>query len=62
MPKPEKPTVELVKSHYQPTKADCEEVFTVDVPGDTVQERMSYIGMALMQTPKIKWVERPGKE
>ena len=59
-PKPE--TVEVVKSSYQPTKAEREEEFSVDVPGETVQERMSYIGMALMQKPNVKWVDKPGKE
>lgn len=54
-------TVELVKSSYQPTKAEREEEFSVDVPGETVQERMSYIGMALMQKPRVKWVDNPRK-
>ena len=55
-------TVELVKSSYQPTKADVEEVFNVDVPGETVEERMSYIGMALMQKPNVRWVDKPKKD
>ena len=34
--KPKPKIVEIVKSDYQPTKAELEEEFELDVPGDTV--------------------------
>ena len=54
-----RPTVELVRSSYQPTKAEIEEVFSVDVPGDTVEERMAALGRAVTRTVGVRWVERP---
>ena len=39
-PRKSKPrTVELVKSSYQPTKAELEEEVSLDIPGDSVLER-----------------------
>ncbi len=51
--------VELVKSDYQPTKAEHEEEFSVDLPGATVAERMSAIGRALTRPVKVRWIDKP---
>lgn len=52
------PTVELVRSSYQPMKAELEEEFTVDVPGDTVEERMANLGRAITHTVSVRWIDR----
>ena len=60
MKREEKPkTVELVKSDYQPSKAELEEEFSVSVPGDTVLSRMGFMTKAMMQPVKVRWVDRP---
>ena len=56
-PKPK--TVELVKSSYQPTKAELEEEFSVDVPGETVEERMDALGRALTRPVAARWIDKP---
>ena len=61
MKKPKPKTVELVKSDYQPSKADQEEEFSVNVPGDTVLERMGFMTKALTQPVKVRWVDKPKK-
>ncbi len=43
-------TVELVNSSYQPAKAEQAEEFSLNVPGDTVAERMSALGRALTKS------------
>lgn len=57
--KPERKTVELVKSSYQPSKAEMEEEFSVDIPGDTVEERMANLGRALTQTVNVRLIDKP---
>ena len=57
--KPKRPTVELVRSSYQPTKAELEEEFSVDVPGDTVEERLENLGRAVTRSVNIRWIDRP---
>ena len=52
-------TVELVNSDYQPTKAEMEEEFKPEVPGETFAERMAFIGRTLMQPIKIRWIKKP---
>ncbi len=47
-----KPTVELVKSDYQPTKAELEEDIRMDV---TFEEAVK----VLTQPVKIRWINRP---
>ena len=60
--KPKKPKiVELVKSDYQPTKAELEEEFELDVPGDTVDQRMKNLTLGLMQPVKIRKIGKPRK-
>ena len=49
---PKKPkTVELVKSTYQPTKAEMDEQFRMDHPGTTL-ERMEALADGLLQPIK----------
>ena len=59
MTKPKPKTVELVKSDYQPTKAELEKQFDIDVTGDTVEERMDFLGKALTETVDIRWIDKP---
>ena len=58
-PKPTRKTVELVRSTYQPTKADMEEEFVPKVSGDTVLDRMQNVARALTEPVKIRWIDRP---
>ena len=51
-------TVELVRSNYQPTKAEMEEEFKMDHPG-TVKERMEALADGLLQPIKARWIDRP---
>ena len=59
MSKPKPKTVELVKSSYQPTKAEMEEEFSVEVPGDTVEERLANLGRAITRTVGVRWIDKP---
>ena len=59
IPKP--PIIELVNSDYQPTKAELEEEFELDVPGDTLDERMRNFTLGLMQPVKIRRINKPRK-
>ena len=52
-------TVELVKSSYQPTKAELEEEISLDIPGDSVLERMEHLAKAMMQPVNIRWISKP---
>ena len=45
-------TVELVKSTYQPTKAEKEEEFRVDAS-------MEEIADAVLSPVKIRWIDKP---
>ena len=59
MSKPKPKTVEPVKADYQPTKAELEEEFDLDVPGETVEDRMDFLGRALAETVNIRWIGKP---
>ena len=59
--KPKPKTVELVKSDYQPNKAELEEEFELDVPGKTVDQRMRNLTMGLLQPVKIRRINKPRK-
>ena len=59
--KPKHKTVELVKSDYQPNKAELEEEFELDVPGKTVDQRMRNLTMGLLQPVKIRRINKPRK-
>ena len=52
-------TVELVKSTYRPTKREMEEKFSLDVPGDTVMEKMENAARTLTKPVKIRWINKP---
>ena len=54
MKPPKSKTVELVKSSYQPTKAEMNEEFEVNAS-------MEDVGKALMQTIKPRWIDKPRK-
>ncbi len=56
--KPKPKTVELVKSSYQPTKAEMEEEFKMDHAG-TVRGRMDALAKGLLQPIKTRWIDRP---
>ncbi len=51
-------TVELVKSTYQPTKAEKDEEFKMDHPG-TVRGRMDALAKGLLQPILTRWIDRP---
>lgn len=53
------PTVELVKSPYQPTKRELTEEIELDVPGEAVLERMEALGRALVQSVSPRWIDKP---
>ena len=55
MSKPKQPktkTVELVKSNYQPTRAEKEEEFCIDAT-------LEKLTKAMVQPVKVRWIERP---
>ena len=52
-------TVELVKSSYQPTKAELEEEISLDIPGDSILERMENLAKAMMRPVNIRWINKP---
>ena len=54
------PTVELVKSSYQPTEAEKEETVNLDIPGDSVLERMEHLSKVMMRPVSIRWISKPG--
>ncbi len=55
-------TVEIVRSDYQPAKAELEEEFNMDVPGKTVNERMRNLTMGLLQSVKLRRIDKPRKK
>ena len=50
-PKPR--TIELVKSSYQPTKAELEEEISLEVPGETAMDRLGNLTRAMVQPVNI---------
>ncbi len=52
-------TIELVKSSYNPTKAEMDKYIALDVTGDTVLERMGNLTRAVTRPVKIRWIGRP---
>ena len=53
-------TVEMVKSSYQPTKAELEEEIELDFPeGLSDSERFEALGDAMVQPVKARWIEKP---
>ncbi len=54
--KPKPKTVELVKSDYQPTKAELEEEF--QVPEGTTFESLTQV---MVQPVDVRWIDKPRK-
>ena len=52
MKKPKPKTVELVKSEYQPTKAEQKEEFRVDAS-------MEEIADAVLNPVNVRWIDKP---
>ena len=52
-------TVELVKSSYQPTKAEKEEEISLDIPGDSALARMENLAKAMMRPVNVRWINKP---
>ncbi len=52
-------TVELVKSSYQPSKAEQEEERGLDIPGKTIAGRMSKLARAIKGPVNIRWIDKP---
>ena len=50
--KPKPRTVELVRTDYQPTKAEKEAVFTVEAS-------MEEIADAVLSPVNVRWIDRP---
>ena len=50
--KPKPRTIELVRSSYQPTKAEQEEEFTIEASLEEMTK-------ALVPPVKIRWIDRP---
>ena len=57
--KPKPRTVELVKSSYQPTKAEKEEETSLHIPGDSVLERMENLAKAMVRPVNVRWISKP---
>ena len=55
-PKPR--TVEVVKSSYQPNKAELEEEFDLDVPGDTALENFKRLTRAMVQSVNARLISK----
>ena len=59
----DRPTVELVKPGYQPSKSELEaDVSLHNVPGETIHERARNLAKALIQPVSIRYVRRPKPE
>ena len=55
MAKPKRKTLTLKNPEYQPSKAELEEEIKLDVPGDTVEEKMSSLAKAVTQDVDIRY-------
>ena len=45
----------LKNPEYQPSKAELEEEIKIDVPGDTIDEKMSNLAKAVMRDVDIRY-------
>jgi hypothetical protein len=57
--KPKPRTAEVVRSSYQPTKAELEEEVRLDIPGDTVEDRMKNLAKAMQGPVNFRFLNRP---
>lgn len=53
--KPKRPAVTLKDRSYQPTKAEKEEEFSVNVPGKTAAERMDNFGKMVTRPVNLRY-------
>ena len=53
-----KHTVILPNKAHQPSKTEMEERIKIDLPGETVRERMNNFARALMRPVKIEYREK----
>ena len=57
---PKKPRiVEVVKSSYQPTKAELEGEIQLDIPGETHWNRFVNLTRAVVQPVRLRHIEKP---
>ena len=61
MAKETREDIELVKSTYQPTKAEVQEEFSPSIQGDSILERMENVARILLRPVNIRWIDRPPK-
>ena len=52
-------TIELVKSSYQPSKAELEEDVREDIPGDTAMHKLRNLTRAMVEPVKVRWIDKP---
>lgn len=57
--KPKPRTAEVVHSSYQPSKAELEEEVSLDIPGETVEDRMRNLAKAVKGPVNIRWIPHP---
>ena len=53
-------TLELVKSDYQPSKAEREQKISLEFPdGLSDMEKFNMIADAMLKPVKIRWIDKP---
>ena len=52
-------TVEIVKSSYQPTKAELEDDTPLNLPGRTVLERMEALADVMLRSVQFRRISKP---
>ena len=57
--KPKPRTIELVKSSYQPNKAELEEDFRLEVPGDSPLDKLRRLTRSMVQPVNVRWISKP---
>ena len=57
--KPKPRTVELVSHDYQPNKAELEEDFRLDVPGDSPLAKFKRLTRAMVQPVNARLISKP---
>ena len=57
--KPKPRTVELVKHSYQPTKVELEEEISLEIPGETIEDRMKNLAEVVEGPVNIRRIGRP---
>ncbi len=48
-------TVHISKPSYQPNKKELDEIIKLDVPGETVQEKMDNLAKAIVQPVDVTY-------